>query len=246
MKLMHGDCLKLMNGIDAGSVDMVLCDLPYGITDCPWDIQIPIPELWEHYKRIIKEHGAIVLFSQLPFAVDLIQGNRKMYRYEWVWDKKAPAGFLNANKMPLRVHENILVFYKKLPTYNPQKTAGRPYGNKGRKTAPETYGKMRLFEKPNISGARFPTDILTISNSYRREHFHPTQKPVALLEYLIRTYTNPGDVVLDNCMGSGSTGVACVNTGREFIGIEKDDHYYEVACERIRTAEEKKELAYTE
>lgn len=246
MKLMRGDCLELMKEIPDGSVDMILADPPYGRTNCEWDSVIPLEPMWREYNRIIKTNGAIVLFSQQPFETDLIQSNRKFFRYEIIWNKNSTTGFLLANKMPLKKHENIVVFYKKLPTYNPQKTHGKPYGNK-RRTGYDSQGVYKgtqLIHKTNETGDRFPTSIIDFSNFNRNDRFHPTQKPTALLEYLIRTYTNQGEVVLDNCMGSGSTGVACVNTGRDFIGIEKDDKYFEVAEERIRKAEEERQLAY--
>lgn len=233
MKLQHGDCLKLMNEIPPGSVDMILCDLPYGATRCRWDTVIPFDQLWRQYKRVIKDNGAIVLFGTEPFATMLRASNLKMYRYDIIWCKNIPTGFLNSNRMPLRKHENICVFYKQLPTYNPQKTTGTPY--KKHKNHSNIYGKFK--EQPRINdGTRYPTSIVSfpsVNTQSYAERLHPTQKPVALLEYLIKTYTNPGDTVLDNCMGSGSTGVACVNTERGFIGIELDDKYYDIANERI-------------
>lgn len=234
-----------MDNIPDASIDMILADPPYGTTRNKWDSCIDIERLWDGYKRIIKENGAIVLFSQQPFTTTLIESNKKMFRYEFVWNKQSPTGFLNANRMPLRVHENIIVFYKKLPIYNPQKTKGKPYSINRRKHN-SSYGKYEVRGGTYETGERFPVDILNFSNANHNDRYHPTQKPVPLLEYLIRTYTNPGEVVLDNCMGSGSTGVACVNTGRDFIGIEKDDHYFEVAKERIAKAEEMQRLAYTE
>ena len=242
MQLMCGDCLELMKSIPDGSIDMILTDPPYGTTDAPWDKVVPIDEMWEEYNRIIKQDGAVVLFSQLPFAVDLINGNRKSFRYEIIWQKTMTVGFLNANKMPLRAHENILIFYKKLPTYNPQKTAGKPYFKPGSVTTPgEVYGNSKAASKrltiDNVTGERYPTDVLRFSNAGRRGKKHSTQKPTALLEWLIKTYTNPGEVVLDSCMGSGSTGVACVNTGRDFIGIELNEQFFNIAKERIAEAQ---------
>lgn len=243
--LRHGDCLQLMEDIPDKSVDMILCDPPYGITSRnTWDKVISPPLMMEQYKRIIKPNGAILLFSMLPFSCDLIQANRKCFRYEWVWQKTKAVGFLNANRMPLRGHENILVFYNKLPTYNPQKTRyGKPYkavsGNKGSKN----YGKFRTgFKTGCDDGARFPVDVIKFPKNHAKDG-HPTQKPTALLEYLIRTYTNEGETVLDNCMGSGSTGVACINTGRNFIGMEVDDHYFQVAKNRIEAAQREHEGA---
>lgn len=242
MRLMQGDCLEVMKEIPGGSVDMVLCDLPYGTTACKWDTVIPFEPLWEQYKRVCKKNGAIVLFSSQPFATDLIQSNRKMFRYEIIWEKTQKAGFLNAKKMPLKGHENILVFYGSLPTYNPQKyhvdAANRkPEIRKDDRC--EIYGSVRGGIRIE-DGTRYPYDVIHFSNwngalfgKTDNATKHPTQKPVPLLEYLIKTYTNPGDTVLDNCMGSGSTGVACIRTGREFIGIELDRDYFQIARERI-------------
>ena len=242
--LYNGDCLEIMKDISDKSVDMILCDLPYGTTKCKWDKIIPFEPLWKQYRRIIKDNGAILLFSSQPFTTDLIVSNRKMFRYEIVWQKTLPMGFLNANKMPLKNHENILVFYKHLPTYNPIKTAvtrsdlGRKRKNGGK---PQQYGEFRnagwVYEE---KGERYPTDVIKFSN-WNGALFgktvnatkHPTQKPVPILEYLIKTYTNENDTVLDNCMGSGSTGVACVNTNRDFIGIELDKDYFNIAKQRI-------------
>ena len=194
-----------------------------------WDSVIPFELLWEQYNRIIKDNGAIVLFSQMPFTVDLVASNYKDFRYEWIWEKLSASGHLNANRMPMKKHENILVFYKKLPTYNPQFTEGKPYVATY-STHSSNYGK----QKDNITtindGKRYPVDIIKFNND---RGLHPTQKPVALLEYLIKTYTNEGEVVLDNCMGSGSTGVACMNTKRDFIGIELSKKYFEIAKNRI-------------
>lgn len=233
IKLYNGDCMKLLQNVPDESVDMILCDLPYGTTDCDWDIPLPLNKLWREYKRVMKDSGAAVLFSQLPFAVDLINANRKWFRYEWIWDKRNAVGFLNANKMPLKQHENVLVFYKHLPTYNPQFTEGKPYV-RGRNHDSNVYGSYAPT-KTISDGRRFPNDLLSISNN-RSKSQHPTQKPVPLCEYLIKTYTNEGEVVLDNCMGSGSTGVACVNTGRRFIGMELNKEFYETAAERIKKA----------
>ncbi len=235
MILKQGDCLELMKDIPNKSVDMILCDLPYGITRNEWDKVIDIPSLWKQYKRIIKSGGAILLFSKLPFACDLINGNRKWFRYEWVWDKASPVGFLNANRMPMAVHENILVFYDRLPLYNPQKEYGHTSWRTTSHAPSKNYGSYNSYVTINLDGSRYPRDIIRFSNGDKRKnvHFHPTQKPVDLLEYLIKTYTNEGDIVLDNCMGSGSTGVACVNTGRDFIGFELDENYFKIAEQRI-------------
>lgn len=241
INLMHGDCLELMKDIPDYSVDMVLCDLPYGTTQCKWDSVIPFEPLWEQYHRVCKENAAIVLFSQMPFSAKLYMSNPREFRYEWIWNKKLSTGFLNANRMPLKQHENIFVFYRKLPTYNPcMETRGkvRSKGTGGKES--QNYGKVkeRICHSNNVY---YPTSIIAFSGANNSSKVHPTQKPVALLEYLIKTYTNEGETVLDNTMGSGSTGVACVNTGRSFIGIEKDDHYFEVAQKRIADAEGERE-----
>jgi DNA modification methylase len=231
--LLQGDCLELMSSIDDKSIDLILCDLPYGTTCNKWDTVIPFDKLWAQYNRIIKDNGAIVLFSQMPFGANLIMSNPKMFRYEWIWEKERGTGFLNAKKMPLKVHENILVFYKHLPTYNPQMRTGfKPYTTTNRTNCSSNYGD---FQEVVIKsdGDRYPIDIVEVN---REMGLHPTQKPVALLEYLIKTYTNEGDLVLDNCMGSGSTGVACVNINRDFIGIELDENYFNVAKKRIEVA----------
>jgi site-specific DNA-methyltransferase (adenine-specific) len=234
--LLHGDCLELMRGIPDKSIDMILCDLPFGATENEWDTVIPFEPLWEQYKRIVKDNSAVVLFAQPPFDKLLACSNLKMFRYEWVWQKTKSSGFMNAKKMPLKSHENILVFYKKLPTYNPQgiiKNVSIKTG-RSRKGNSRNYGNTGCGNPDYIQTvSNYPKDIITFSNPSNKGHLHPTQKPVALLEYLIKTYTNEGDVVLDNCMGSGSTGVACVNTNRNFIGIELDENYFKIAKERI-------------
>ena len=239
-KLYRGDCLEVMKDIEDKSIDMILCDLPYGITARnKWDIVIPFDKLWEYYNRIIKDNGAIVLFGSGMFTSSLMQSNSKMWRYNLIWHKTTPTGFLNANRMPLRAHEDIVVFYKSLPTYNPQKTNGHErkvskakYKRNSKKT--EDYGEHGLTNYDSTE--RYPTSILTFATDKQKEALHPTQKPVALLEWLIKTYTNEGEVVLDNCMGSGSTGVAALNTNRNFIGIEFDEGYFEIAENRIEEA----------
>lgn len=245
--LYQGDCLEKMKNIPDKSIDMVLCDLPYGTTKCKWDTILDFKKMWSHYTRIIKDNGAILLFSSQPFTTKLIQSNMKMFRYEIIWEKTLPSGFLNAKKMPLKIHENILVFYKHLPTYNPIMTKversdiGRIRTNGGKA---EQYNEFRKKDWKYVeTGERYPTDIIRCSN-WNHALFgktematkHPTQKPVPLLEYLIKTYTNEGEVVLDNCMGSGSTGVACMNTGRNFIGIELKREYFDISRERIKKA----------
>ena len=226
----QGDCLELMKDIPDESIDMILCDLPYGTTKNKWDSVIPLNKLWKSYERIIKDNGAIVLFSQMPFSAELVHSNLKLFKYEWIWQKDNGTGFLNAKKMPLKIHENILVFYKKLPLYNPQMRTGfKPYKCKqGRHST--NYGAYEQGHITESNGERYPIDII----KFKKDNgLHPTQKPVELLEYLIKTYTNENETVLDNCMGSGSTGVACVNTNRNFIGYELDEKYFEIAEKRI-------------
>lgn len=239
IKLLQGDCLELMNDIPDGSIDMILCDLPYGTTKNKWDSVIPFDKLWSHYKRIIKDNGAIVLFSQMPFGAFLIASNPQMFKYEWVYQKTNATGFLNSKYAPLKAHENILVF-SKAPTsytknkkplvYNPQMRTGfKPYSTVTG-TLTSNYDSFKRV-RSSSSGERYPIDVIVFKQD--KCNFHPTQKPVDLLEYLIKTYTNEGDLVLDNCMGSGSTGVACKNTNRSFIGIELDNNYFEIAKSRI-------------
>ena len=248
MELLNGDCLEVMKSIPDKSIDMVLCDLPYGTTDCKWDVPLPLKQLWEQYDRITKKNAAILLFSAQPFTTDLICSNRKNFRYEIIWQKTQASGFLNANKMPLRAHENILVFYKNLPTYNPIKTSvNRKDIGRAKKTnlaRSQQYGTAMMRTIWVETGLRYPTDVIKFSNwngSLFGKNFshvkHPTAKPVDLLEYLIKSYSNPGDTILDNCMGSGSTGVACVKTNRDFIGIELDDNYFSIAKDRIEAAQ---------
>ena len=233
MKLMHGNCLELMAHIPDGSVDMILCDLPYGTTACKWDTVIPFEPLWEQYKRIAKPNAAIVLTASQPFTSALVMSNAAMFKYEWVWEKSLKTNFLNAKKQPLRSHESILVFSEKQSTYNPQ---GLRAGNiSGGNRLTNSYGTWEPNNhKQEQTG--YPSSVLKISNP-NQGNVHPTQKPVALMEYLIRTYTNEGETVLDSCMGSGTTGVSCVNTGRNFIGIEQDDKYFAIAKQRIESAQ---------
>ena len=230
MQLLHGDCLELMKDIPDKSVDMILCDLPYGTTRNKWDKSIDLSVLWDNYKRIIKSGGVIALFSQMPFSAELVNSNRKQFRYEWIWEKSQGTGHLNANRMPLKIHENILIFYDKLGIYNPQYSEGKAYTAK-QSTHSSNYGKQKDDIITVNDGFRYPTDIIKFGKDAHK--IHPTQKPVPLLEYLIKTYTNEGETVLDNCMGSGSTGVACINTNRDFIGIELDDNYFDIAKKRI-------------
>ena len=240
MKLLQGDCLELMKDISDKSIDLILCDLPYGTTRNSWDEVIPFDKLWAQYNRIIKDNGAILLFAQGKFYVNLVNSNMKMFRYDLVWDKELVSGFLNAKRMPLRRHEQVAVFYKHLPTYNPQFTQGKPLHSKGtsykeKELTNNNYGDFKATDDDRAgSTEKYPTSIMKFQKPHPSVCVHPTEKPVALLEYLVKTYTNEGDVVLDNCMGSGSTGVACQNTNREFIGMELDEDYYKLACERIK------------
>ena len=234
IQLYKGDCLEMMKDIKDKSIDMILCDLPYGITRNKWDSIISFDELWKGYKRIIKDNGVIVLTSQGIFTAKLILSNEKWFKYKLVWEKSKATNFLNAKKQPLRKHEDICVFYNKQPQYNPQMTEGEPYDKGVRKN--QLTGSYGDFNPVHVKseGMRYPTDVVHFKTAETEgKTYHPTQKPVALLEYLIKTYTNEGDLVLDNCMGSGSTGIACLNTNRKFIGIELDDNYFEIAKERI-------------
>lgn len=223
-----------MKEIPDQSVDMILCDLPYGATRCKWDTVIPLEPLWAQYKRVIKTNGAIVLFGSEPFASRLRLSNLEWYKYDWIWDKVKGTGFLNAKKQPMRNHENILVFYGKQCVYNPQKTFGhvRKQAYKSKRLQTEVYGEQKS-DTVYDSTERYPRSIQVFSTDTQKSFLHPTQKPVALLEYLIRTYTNEHETVLDSCMGSGSTGVACVNTNRNFIGMELDERYFQIAKKRI-------------
>lgn len=240
VKLMQGDCLELMKDIPDGSVDMVLCDMPYGTTYCEWDKPISFERMWGQYKRICKVNAAIVLFGKEPFSSRLRLSNSKIYRYDWIWEKTIAADFGMAKQRPRLKHEMISVFYQKQPTYNPQMEPGKPYERKaGKRTGRAVIcpdGSLDYQAAIHNTGTRYPSSVQRFSNRNTGSK-HPTQKPVALLEYLIRTYTNAGETVLDNCMGSGSTGVACVNTGRNFIGMELDPGYFEVAKQRIGEAQ---------
>ncbi len=243
VKLILGDCLEKMKDIPDGSVDMILCDLPYGTTQNKWDSVIPFNELWVAYQRVLKYSGAVVLFAAQPFTSALVMSNPALFKYDWVWKKPKGTGHLNAKKQPMRDKEDILVFYQQQPTYNPQFTSGAPYKNKAGKdhnaltSMTDSYGRYTNFRNDN-DGKRYPKQVLEFG-VVERGTLHPTQKPVALMEYLIRTYTNDGELVMDNTMGSGTTGVACVNTGRNFIGIELDEGYFKIAEKRIAEARAK-------
>lgn len=240
MMLLHGDCLEQLKTLPDASVDMVLTDPPYGTTACKWDAVIPFEPMWNEMNRVTKQNGAMVFTASQPFTSALVMSNLKAFRYSLVWDKvNKYTGALNANRMPLKRHEDVCVFYRSLPTYNKQHREGKPFksSNTNGHGAYTQYGVKRERRFTVNDGRHNPCSVLEIPGDNKKElGLHPTQKPVALLEYLIKTYTLPGETVLDFTMGSGSTGVACVNTGREFIGIERDDKYFEIAKRRIEAA----------
>ena len=224
-----------MKDLKAESIDFILCDLPYGVTNCKWDNIISFPDLWEQYKRVIKPNGAIALFSIQPFTTKVIKSNLKDFRYCWYWKKNNKTGAPFAKVQPMRCIEDICIFYKHKPTYNPQgiKKLDKPI-IKQKKAKNGVYEEFRGKAKPQYY-TNYPVNLIEFDGVHSKERQHPTQKPVALLEYLINTYTNEGETVLDNCMGSGSTGTACMNTGRNFIGIEKDTKYYQISLNRIKS-----------
>ena len=234
-KIIQGDCLEKMKLIADGSIDMILADLPYGTTQNKWDSIISLDLLWKEYDRIIKDNGAIVLTASQPFTSILVVSNMKMFKYEWIWKKTKCSGHLNAKKMPLKQHESVLIFYKKPPIYNAQGLVDGEFNNSRPAQANgviKNYGKERYTKKTSNKG-NYPKTIQEFANPSGAGHLHPTQKPVALFEYLIKTYTNEGDIVLDNVAGSGTTGEACINLNRDFILIEKEPNYYEVIKERV-------------
>lgn len=237
--------MEKMKEIKTGSVDMILCDLPYGVTQNKLDIVIPFEPLWKEYKRIIKEDGCIALFGQGVFFVQLVQSNTAMFRYDLVWNKVLTTGFLNANRMPLRCHEQIAIFYKKLPRFHPQFTEGKPLHSKGisykeKEHKNRNYGAFQMTDDARAgSTQKYPTSILRFQKPHPSVAIHRTEKPVELLKWLIVSYTEPGDTVMDNCMGSGSTGEACAQTGRKFIGIENNEKYFCISSERIAAAYKK-------
>ena len=238
IQIKQGDCLELMKEIPDKSIDMILCDLPYGTTACKWDSVIPFEPLWEQYNRVIKDNGAIVLFGSEPFSTELRHSNLKMYKYDWVWNKKKAGNIFLAKYQPMKIHENIMVFGKGKVNYFPIMIPREKIKKSKNYGTGETMGGNRVKEdKVYTYTKKNPISILEFSNAVQKGKVHPTQKPVALLEYLIKTYTNEGDVVLDNCMGSGSTGVACINTNRNFIGYELDEHYFQIAKERLEQHE---------
>lgn len=236
-EIIHGDCLEVMQTIEDNTIDMVLCDLPYEVTARQkWDIIIPFDKLWEQYKRICKYNAAIVLFAAEPFRTKLISSNLEMFKYDLIWIKNKTTGFLNAKRQPLRKHESILVFYRKQPTYNPQKTIGhKPVNTFTHNSGTLVYGNTKLGIKGGGQTDRYPTSILEFSvvNNDSDDRYHSAQKPISLCEYLINTYSNKNDLILDNCAGSGSTGIAAKNLERQFILIEKEKEYYDIMCHRI-------------
>lgn len=227
----QGDCLELMKEIPDKSVDMILCDLPYGTTRNKWDSVIPFDKLWQQYERIIKDNGVIALFSDGLFMSNLMLSNIKHWRYNFIWDKKRGCDFLNSNIKPLKSHEEICIFYKKKPIYNKQVWYSEPYKPTKNGSLSNNYGYRKEAYSESLNGERNPLTIISFSRDGNR--LHPTQKPVALLEYLIKTYTNEGELILDNCMGSGSTCVAAINTGRHYIGFELEKEYFDIANDRI-------------
>jgi len=241
-KVIQGDCLEVMKDIPDKSIDMILCDLPYGTTACKWDTIIPFESLWEQYKRIIKDNGAIVLTASQPFTSALVMSNIKDFRYEIIWEKERPTNIFLMKKQVGKVHENILIFYKNQPVYNPQtEPAKQPKNNqnnesqKGEMNVIETFGKTKTKISDSYNPKiRNPRSVLRVNRGTRgNQKLHPTQKPVAIFEYLIKTYTNEGDLVLDNCAGSGTTGVACKNLNRNYILIEKEQEYIDIINKRL-------------
>ena len=231
--LYEGDCLNILPKLADNSVDMLLVDLPYGTTACKWDSVIPLDQLWKQYNRICKKNAAMVFTAAQPFTTILASSNIENFKYEWIWEKPQGTNPMNAKVMPLKSHENILVFYRKKPTYNPQMWYSTPYSGFSSNVSKigEVYGSQQSKHRDNPEGPRSPKTIL----KYKQEKgLHPTQKPVGLMEYLIKTYTNEDEIVLDNTMGSGTTGVACMNTNRKFIGIESDKKYFDIAKQRIK------------
>lgn len=240
LTLKQGDCLELMKELPEKSIDMILCDLPYGVTQNRKDIELPLSLLWEQYCRVIKDNGAIILFAQGIFFVDLVNSQRKLFRYDLIWDKVLTSGFLNAKRMPLRRHEQMAVFYKKCPVYHPQFTKGKPLHGRGttylsKEVVNNNYGEFHhTADVRKGCTEKYPTSIITRSKSHPSVAKHRTEKPTSLCEWLVRTYTDEGMTVLDNCMGSGSVGEACINTNRNFIGYELDPECYSVAEKRLR------------
>lgn len=234
------DCLIGMQRIPDKSIDMILCDLPYGTTACKWDVIIPFEPLWEQYERVIKDNGAIVLTASQPFTTDVINSNRRLFKHEWIWEKSRAANFANAKYCPLKKHENIIVFCRGSINYCPIMEDGEPYGTRHNTIRKDygVYGTSRNLDsyggEKQIRNTRFPSSVIKVGSMRQQDLEHPTQKPVALFEYLIKTYTNEGETVLDNCMGSGTTAIACINTNRNYIGFEKEEKYFNIIQDRIK------------
>lgn len=240
------DCMEGMKRIPDSSVDCIICDLPYGTTACKWDTIIPFDKLWEQYNRIIKDNGAICLFGTEPFSSKLRLSNLNMYRYDWIWEKTRYTNFYFVKKQPAKKHEIISVFYKRQPTYNPQMKEGLPYRDCRSKTKRHSdLVKVSLDRTPIVEnkGVRYPSSVLKFSNP-NNNNYHPTQKPVPLIEYLIKTYSNEGEIILDNCIGSGTTALACIDTGRNFIGFEKEKKYFDIAMKRIAQMRQQPKLDF--
>jgi site-specific DNA-methyltransferase (adenine-specific) len=233
LKLLHGDCLELMQDIPDKSIDAIITDPPYGTTACKWDAVIPFEPMWKELNRIIKDNGAIVLFGSQPFTSALVMSNPKMFKYEWIWDKVKPSGFQIAKYRPMTNHEHCVVFSKSTPNYYPITTPRDKIKKNSFQSKSESSPLQKHDGKERIYDSYLPKSILTISNANQRNRIHPTQKPIQLMEYLVKTYTNENETVLDFTMGSGTTGVACKNLNRNFIGIEKDDNYFKIATDRI-------------
>jgi len=247
-KLYEGDCLEIMPSFPDAIFDMILCDLPYGTTQCKWDTIIPFDQLWLQYERLIKPNGVIALTAAQPFTSALVMSNIKLFKYEWIWKKNHPKGHLNAKKMPMSAHENILIFYKSPPIYNPQKT----FGHK-RKVAATSYVKeadgnsvygKEVRNTSYDSTERYPLSVQEFSNADMSNKLHPTEKPVELFSYLIKTYTNEGGVILDNCVGSGTTAISCIRTNRNYVVIEKEQKYCDIIKRRIKEETSKPELNF--
>ena len=235
-KIYLGDCLEVMKDIPDKSIDMILCDLPYGTTACKWDVIIPFEPLWEQYKRIIKDNGAIVLTASQPFTSALVMSNIKMFKHDWIWFKSRSGSAITAKYRPVKRHEDVLVFCKCSPKYNPQMTEGQPYYRKSNNNTKNNHGLGINSNMETVNrGTRYPITVQSFKQNWsKQQQIHPTQKPVALFEYLIKTYTNEGETVLDNCIGSGTTAIACINTNRNYIGIEKDENYFNITNDRIK------------
>ena len=235
-EIFNGDCLELMKEVEDNSINLILCDLPYGVTQNPNDKVLDLQELWKQYKRILKDDGTIVLTAQQPFTTDLINSNRDYFKYDLVWDKQLTSGFLNANKQPLRIHEQILVFYNKLGTYNPQKVRGNKSHSKGsmKSDKNQNYGEYGKVDNTETLGEmKHPKSIISFMKPHPSKANHPTEKPIELAEWIIKTYSNEGDLVLDNCIGTGWTAIACQKLNRNFIGMEINKEFVEIAQERI-------------